>query len=78
MDNIKLQLIELADEKYREFNQKLCPDSKRKFLGIKTPVLRDFSKTLLKEYNKDNSLEKFLKTGILIPKNFLLESGQSF
>lgn len=57
MDNIKQQLINLADEKYREFNQKLCPDSKRKFLGIKIPVLRNFSKELLKKYNKDNSLE---------------------
>jgi len=49
MHNIKEELISLRDEGYREFNKKLCPDTKRKMLGIRIPKLREFAKNLLKE-----------------------------
>ena len=57
MNNIKEELIKLSDEKYRKFNEKLCPDTGRKMLGIKVPVLREFSKKLLKE----NTIDEVLK-----------------
>ena len=56
MNNIKEELIKLSDEKYRKFNEKLCPDTGRKMLGIKVPVLREFSKKLLKENTIDEVL----------------------
>lgn len=37
IDNIRQELQDLADEKYAEFNQKLCPDTKRKMIGIRVP-----------------------------------------
>lgn len=49
MEQIVERLKELADLKYKEFNQKLCPDSNYTFFGIRIPVLRDFAKKLLKE-----------------------------
>ena len=65
MENIKEELTALSDEEYRKFNQKLCPDTKRKLLGIRIPILRNFAKKLVKEYDKGNSpkekLENLLK-----------------
>ncbi len=65
MERIKEELISLSDEEYRKFNQKLCPDTKRKLLGIRIPILRNFAKKLVKEYDKGNSpkekLENLLK-----------------
>ena len=49
MEQIVERLKELSDLKYKEFNQKLCPDSNYTFLGIRIPVLREFAKKLLKE-----------------------------
>ena len=56
MNNIKKKLIELQNEEYKKFNQKLCPDTNLKMLGIKIPVLR----TIAKEIVKDNP-EEYLK-----------------
>lgn len=56
ISNIKKRLIELQNEEYKKFNQKLCPDTNLKMLGIKIPVLR----TIAKEIVKDNS-EEYLK-----------------
>ena len=50
MINIKEELLKLQDEKYKEFNSSLCPDNNRKMIGIRVPILREFSKKLLKEY----------------------------
>lgn len=51
MDKIVEELVNLKDEKYKEFNSKLCPDTNKEMLGIKIPILRKFSKQVLKEYN---------------------------
>ena len=50
MESIKEELIKLSDEDYKKFNQKLCPDTRRKILGIRIPILRNFSKKLVKEW----------------------------
>ena len=51
MENIKEKLILLGDEDYKKFNEKLCPDTKRKILGIRIPKLREFAKNIIKEQN---------------------------
>ena len=38
MNQIIKELICLKDEKYKEFNKKLCPDTKLEMLGIRVPV----------------------------------------
>ena len=54
MINIKDELLKLQDEKYKEFNSNLCPDNNRKMIGIRVPILRKFSKELLKNYSLDD------------------------
>ena len=60
MENIKEKLIALSDEDYKNFNQKLCPDTKRRILGIRIPILRNFAKKIVKEYDKEK-LDNLLK-----------------
>ncbi len=60
MKELKQELINLSDEKYRKFNQKLCPDTKRKILGIRIPNLRNFAKQLIKENNTTNNSKEEL------------------
>ncbi len=43
------KLENLKDEKYKQFNSKLCPDTKMEMLGIKIPILRKLAKEILKE-----------------------------
>lgn len=50
MIQIKEKLFDLSDDKYREFNQKLCPDTKRKMIGIRVPEIKKMAKELLKQY----------------------------
>lgn len=72
--NIKKELIKLSDEKYKQFNQKLCPDTKRKMLGIRVPLIKNLSKEILKEYTLEEALknigneffEEILLKGVLI------------
>lgn len=59
MIKIKEKLFELADTEYMEFNSKLCPDTKRKMLGIRVPQIRNLAKALLKEYSLDILLKEF-------------------
>lgn len=74
MINIRQLLIGLADNKYKEFNQKLCPDTKKKMFGIKVPEIRKLAKNILKEYDLEESLnhvqdeyfEEVLLQGIII------------
>lgn len=54
--NIKENLINLVDNKYKEFHSSLCPGINN-ILGIRVPVLRDYAK----EISKDNNLEELLK-----------------
>lgn len=49
MENIEEELKSLADEKYREFNKKSCPDTEKEILGIRIPVLRKFAKEIIRK-----------------------------
>ena len=44
---IKNRLLELADERYKEFHSKLCPNTDN-ILGVRVPVLRNYAKELAK------------------------------
>lgn len=59
MNRIIEELISLKDEKYKEFNKKLCPDTKKEMLGIRVPILRKLATKIAKseEYN----WEEFVK-----------------
>lgn len=46
MNEIIKELICLKDEKYKEFNKKLCPDTNLEMLGIRVPVLRKFAQKI--------------------------------
>jgi len=47
MENIRKELLSMADEEYKEFSAKLMPTvCKDKVIGIRIPVLRKFAKTL--------------------------------
>lgn len=73
-NKIKQELQNLADEEYGKFNQKLCPDTKKRMLGIRVPVLRNLAKKIVKEYNwqeflnqaGDNCFEEVLLQGLVI------------
>lgn len=72
--NIREELLLLADEEYKEFNKKLCPDTKREMLGIRIPKIRELAKKFLKENTlhealnqiNDDYFEEILLEGILI------------
>lgn len=74
MTKIREKLFELSDEEYREFNQKLCPDTKRKMLGIRVPQIKNLAKELIKENElkeilinlNDEYFEEVLLQGIVI------------
>lgn len=49
-DEIRSKLISLGDDSYRDFHSKLIPTvDKSKIIGVRTPVLREFSKELYKQ-----------------------------
>lgn len=54
--NIKEDLINLVDDKYKEFHSNLCPGINN-ILGIRVPVLRDYAKKI----SRNNNLEELLK-----------------
>ncbi len=74
MNSIKQELQNLIDSEYAKFNQKLCPDTKKKMLGIRVPVLRKLAQKIVKEYNwqeflkqaDDNYFEEVLLQGLVI------------
>ncbi len=53
MDEITNTLIILREDKYREFNKNLCPDTNMEMLGIRIPILKKFAKEILKENKYD-------------------------
>ena len=53
---IKEKLTELADEKYKEFHSKLCPNTDN-ILGVRVPILRNYAKELSKNYTTDELLK---------------------
>ena len=58
---IRKQLIENAEEKVAEFNNKLNPNNKEKILGIRIPILRKMAKEIIKQdwkqYLKEAQIE---------------------
>ena len=70
---IKKELENLADKKYREFHKGLCPGTEN-ILGVRIPVLRNYAKKLSKEKeikylleNIDNQYyEEIMLQGMLI------------
>ena len=55
---ILTKLLELQDEKYKEFSAKLSPNCDFKRIGIKVPSLRDLAKKIAKSENFKEYLEK--------------------
>lgn len=52
--NIQMDLWELKDEAYREFQSKLIPNvNPEHIIGVRTPALRSYAKKLLREAKKD-------------------------
>ena len=80
---IKKELQDLADVKYKEFHQGLCPGTGN-IIGVRVPVLRDYAKKISKEYeindllgNIDNEYyEEIMLQGMLIglEKNIGIQS----
>lgn len=54
--NIKQDLINLVDDKYKEFHSNLCPGINN-ILGVRVPVLRDYAKKI----SENNNFEELLK-----------------
>ena len=59
MNKITNELILLKDEKYKEFNEKICPDTSLELLGIRVPILRKFAQKIVNSTEYD--VEEFLK-----------------
>lgn len=55
-EEIKKQLKQLSDQKYKEFHGNLCPGTDN-IIGIRVPILRNYAKELVKKY----SIEELLK-----------------
>ncbi len=82
-EEIDAKLLSLADEKYREFNAKIV-NSNLKMLGVRTPQLKELSKSIAREpedffetYKPENyeqiivySLANAYEKGVLIEKKF--------
>ena len=79
-ENLRRELFKLQDENYRDFQAKIVPNvAKDKFIGIRTPVLREFVKNyfhdgaeeflndLPHKYFEENSIHALLLSEI---KNF--------
>ncbi len=47
-EEIKKKIIELSDEKYKEFHSKLCPGTNN-IIGVRVPILRNYAKELFNE-----------------------------
>ena len=70
---IKKDLINLQDKKYKEFHSGLCPGTDN-MIGIRVPILRNYAKELLKQYEfkdlieniDDEYYEEIMLQGMLI------------
>ena len=49
-EDVKNRLLELSDEKYKEFHGGLCPGINN-IIGVRIPVIRNYAKKLSKEYD---------------------------
>ena len=62
IQEIRDQLMEMAEEEYKNFNQKLCPDAGHPLLGVRIPQLRKLARTVAKEDWQsywENGLEEY-------------------
>ncbi len=57
---IKNKLISMQDKENAEFSKKLSPDTKKKVLGIRIPILRNYAK----EFVKTEDWQAFLKEAL--------------
>ena len=69
-NDVKKRLLEMSDEKYRQFHSKLVPDTKN-ILGVRMPKLRAYAKELAKIpdiLSSDNDIyyEETLLRGMII------------
>lgn len=47
-EEVRRKIFELADEKYKEFHSRLCPNTNN-IVGVRVPVLRNYAKELAKK-----------------------------
>lgn len=47
-EEVRRRIFELADEKYKEFHSRLCPNTNN-IVGVRVPVLRNYAKELAKK-----------------------------
>ena len=47
---IQNKLLLMQDLKYKEFHSQLCPGTNN-IIGIRIPILRNYAKQLIKQYN---------------------------
>lgn len=60
MDLITEKLFALKDEKYKEFSSRLLPTiEKDRVIGVKTPILRNLAKELIRDYRGE--VDVFMK-----------------
>ena len=48
IEKLRSELVDLSELEYKKFNESLCPDTKRKMLGIRIPILRKLAKEIVK------------------------------
>ena len=78
LNSIREKLLSLQDEKYREFQSKLCPNTDN-ILGVRLPALKQIAKDIAKSndlktylslakdsYTKDNYHEEIMVYGLVI------------
>ena len=49
-NEIKQELIQMSDSKYKSFHSNLCPGINN-ILGIRVPILREYAKKIIKKYS---------------------------
>lgn len=71
-EEIRKELFELADEKYKKFHSGLCPGTNN-IIGVRVPILRKYAKEIVKEGYKtylenaeNNYYEEIMLQGMVI------------
>ena len=75
-NEIKQELIQMSDSKYKSFHSNLCPGISN-ILGIRVPILREYAKKIIKKYSfeelinniDDEYYEEIMLQGMLIGLN---------
>ncbi|MDR1499145.1 MAG: DNA alkylation repair protein, partial [Rickettsiales bacterium] len=74
-DKVRRELISLADTKYKTFSLRLMPGvEEKRFLGVRTPLLRKIAKLMVKEgvwleymeSNKNEYFEEIMLEGMIV------------